>query len=538
MHARRRRTPPPRAATPIKNIRVILKPVLGIHPRVYVLCVWLILIALIGFLLLILPGIRKNGTLLTVKSIPPDASVVIDGHRLGSTGEMIFVPRGKRELSVERFGFIPYRQSIDFQGRILASKIFPQRLELSLVLNAVEGHDHLAEGAKEFTAWAETGPERERYAIPPVLTSAARDTIHGAAESNSDFISATLPVCVDERHLADIARALFILEGGPSPPGLGNTAQVIRSIANLDLPIPTGAVTELIDENRLSLLGIKRESKDENTLNIAKDAEAFYAERRASTPIAVYGSIAFVRIGGITAPLGDVELAVQQGRVRAGAIPIGARINTFQISATEISNAHFSLFLSDNPEWSVMNIEELKSQNLVDENYLSSWSSNAAPAEFGNYPVTEISWYAAQAYSEWFTRRYLVGSRARLPTEDEWELAARQNQIVQNTSELPAGLKPINTADNGVIGITGMAGNVREWCFNPYRINESLFRPADGQNNFLDPGSPYAYLSRPVRGGAHIDNGLEYPAAVRGRLPAHRTSPVIGFRIVIVPGNT
>ena len=538
MHARKRRTHTPRATTSIKKIRVILKPVLGIHPRVYVLCVWLILIALIGFLLLILPGIRKNGTLLTIESIPPDASVLIDGHRLGSTGEMIFVPRGKRELSVERFGFIPYRQSIDFRGRILASRIFPSKLELSPVLDSVEGYDHLAKGVKEFIAWAETGPERERYAIPPVLTSAARDTIRGAAESNPDFISAALPVCIDERHLADIARALFILEGGPSPPGLGNTAQVIMSMASLDLPIPTDAITELIDENRLSLLGLKKTFKDEGTPNIAEDAETFYAERGASTPIAVHGSISFVRIGGITAPLGDVELAAQRRRVRAGAIPIRARINSFQISATEISNADFSLFLSENPEWSVINIEELRSQNLVDENYLSSWSSSVAPAEFRNYPVTEISWYAAQAYSEWFTRRYLIGSRARLPTEDEWELGARQNQIVQNTSELPAGLKPINAADKGAIGITGMAGNVREWCFNPYRINENLFRPADGRNNFLDPDSPYAPLSRPVRGGAHIDNELEYPAAVRGHLPAHRTSPIIGFRIVIVPENS
>jgi len=536
MHARRRRTPL-RKIAPINDIRVILKPILGIHPRVYVLCVWLVLIALIGFLLLILPGIRKNGTLLTVKSIPPDASVVIDGYRLGSTGEMIFVSRGKRELSVERFGFIPYRQSIDFRGRILASKFFPLRLELHPVLEAVEGHDHLAEGTKEFAAWAETGPERERYAIPPVLTSAARDATQGAAKSNSSFISAALPLCVDERHLADMARAFFILEGGSSPPGLGNTAQVIESMANLDLPIPTDAVTELIDENRLSLLGLERAFKDENTPNIAKDAETFHAERRTA-PTAVYGGIVFVGIGGVTAPLGDVELAAQQRKVRAGAIPIKAGINTFQISATEISNAHFSLFLSENPEWSVINIEKLKSQKLVDENYLSSWSSSVAPAEFENYPVTEISWYAAQDYSKWFTRRYLAGSRARLPTEDEWELAARQNQIVQNTSELPAGLMPISTADNGVIGIAGMAGNVREWCFNPYRFNENLFRSADGRNSFLDPDSPYAPLSRTVRGGAHIDNELEYPAAIRGRLPAHRTSPVIGFRIVIVPANT
>jgi len=532
MHAREKRTAKrPRAVTPIENIRVSLKPILGIHPRIYVLFIWLILITLTVFLLLILPGIRSNGTVLTVESIPPDASVIVDGHRLGSTGKAIFVPHGKRELSVERFGFIPHRQSIDFGGRIFASKLFPLRLELSVVLDALKDYNHLARGVREFAAWAETGPERERYAIPPVLTSAARDALRGSAESKSAFIAAALPICIDERHLADIARAIFILESGGTPPGLGSIAQIVSSSAHSSIPIET--ILELIDERRLPLLG--SEERGKSTQGIAEGAEAFYAGAGPFASIAVYGGIAFAAVGGITAPLGDIELASQERGVRSGAIPIEAAIDAFRISTTEVSNAQFALFLSENPEWLVRNIENLESQNLVDEDYLSSWSSNLAPAGFESYPVTEISWHAAQAYCEWFTRRYLVGSQARLPTEDEWELAARQNQTVQNTSELPAGIRPINSADSGAIGIIGMAGNVREWCFNPYRINESRFRPANGQNNFLSPSSPYAPLSRPVRGGAHIDDELEYPAAVRGRLPAHRTSPVVGFRIVIAP---
>lgn len=531
MHTQKKGTAKrPHTEIPIENIRVTLKPILGIHPRVYVLYIWLILITLTVFLLLILPGIRNNGTLLTVESIPPDASVIIDGYRLGSTGEAIFVSHGKRELRVERFGFIPHEQSIDFRGRVFASKLFPLRLKLHIALNALEGYDHLARGVRDFAAWAETGPERERYAIPPVLTSAARDTLRGSSESNSAFIAAALPICIDERHLADIVRANFILENGGKPPGLGSIAQMVSNSA--DSSIPTNTVLELIDEERLLLLGFK-EAVD-NPRDIVEGSEAFYA-RGFSASISVYGDIAFASVGGITAPLGDMELAAQERRVRAGAIPIEAAIDTFQISTTEVSNARFSLFLAENPGWLAANIEELESQNLVDENYLSSWSSRIAPAGLENYPVTEISWYAAQAYCEWFTRRYLVGSRARLPTEDEWELAARQNQIAENTSELPAGIRPISAADSGTIGIMGMAGNVREWCFNPYRINESLFRPANGQNNFLNPSSPYAPLSRPVRGGAHIDDNLEYPTAVRGRLPAHRTSPVVGFRIVIVP---
>lgn len=534
MSAQKKRTKSrSRSATPIENIRIVLKPILGIQPRIYVLYIWLILIALAVFLLLILPGIRYNGIRLTVESIPPDASVIIDGYRLGSTGEVIFVPRGKRELNVERFGFVPHRETVDFRGRIFASKLFPLSLELDVVLDAIEGYDHLGRGVKEFAAWAETGPERKRYAIPPVLTGAARDAIRSGKESDQSFITAALPICVDERHLADIIRADFILENKGIPPGLGSIART--AISNADFPISANAVLELIDEKRLSSLGLERASRNGSFLSIAENTEAFYTGRNAPASTAVYGNIAFVTLEGITAPLGDMEFYTQQEKVRRGAIPIRAAIDTFQISTTEISNAQFTVFLDENPEWAVTNIESLKSQELVDEDYLSSWSSRAPPTGLGNFPVTEISWYAAQAYSEWFTRRYLEDSQARLPSEDEWELAARQNQIVQNTSNLPVGIKPVNAADSGSIGITGMAGNVREWCFNPYRINENRFRSADGRNNFLDPSGPYALLSRPVRGGAHIDDSLEYPAAVRGRLHANRTSPVIGFRIVVVP---
>ena len=534
MYARKKRTASRhRSATPIENISVRLKPVLGIQPRIYVLCVWLLLIVLVIFLLLILPGIRNNGTRLTIRSIPPDASVIIDGYRLGSTGEVIFVPHGERELSVERFGFIPHREVIDFGGRIFASKLFPLRLELALALDTIEEYNHLARGVREFAAWAETGPERKRYAIPPVLTSAARDTIRAGTESNPIFITAALPNCVDERHLADIARAVFILESKGIPPGLGSLAKMAGN--SVDLPIPVNAVLELIDKKRLSSLGLKTTSGSERILSITGSAETFYTERNVPAPITIFGGFAFVTVEGVTAPLGDIEFLAQTKRVRGGAIPINATVDTFQISTTEISNAQFALFVSENPEWTVTNIESLKSQNLVDEHYLSNWSSSVPSAGSENFPVTGISWYAAEAYSEWFTRRYLIGSQARLPTEDEWELAARQNQIVQNTSMLPVGIRPVGAADDGAIGILGMAGNVHEWCFNPYRMSESLFRPLDGQNIFLNPGSPYAPLSRPVRGGAHIDDSLEYPAAVRGRLHAHRTSPVIGFRIVIVP---
>ena len=560
-----------------ENITVRLGPVFGMQPRTYVPAVWLIIAAAAVFFPLVLPGLRRSGTELTIYTDPPDASIIVDGVRAGRSGRAVFVRKGRRTVTLRRPGFEELVSTMDIKGRVFASRLLPRRMEADFTLMPKDNYSPWPAAVEDFAAWTATGPQRGRYALPPTLTEAARDAAGALNAAGSDrpagsdadvadisaedFLSDVLPMSRDNRHLADALRAAWIIENPDaalSPWNLLSFVDGLAASAGADLRTDSrgnaaaGVLAAIADASAgerdsggLSTFErlFDRPGPDYDALEPPFDRpREIYDElsRSADFQPQIIGGLTFLRIPDLTAPIGDMEVAASGNyKPRFGAVPVTARIESFRIGMREVSNDEFAQFTAENPQWLPANRDALAASGLADEGYLASWNPEGPLEGSGDKPAADVSWYAAEAYARWFTEKFLsAGETARLPREDEWEIAARINAVVPNTAELPAGIKDTAAADSGAVGIQGMAGNLREWCWNPFRYNENLYRGAGGYAAYQRPDNPRASSFRPVRGGSHIDGSLLFPAAARGALRAEQTSPVLGFRIVIVPDDS
>jgi len=217
------------------------------------------------------------------------------------------------------------------------------------------------------------------------------------------------------------------------------------------------------------------------------------------------------------------------------------RLEGYYIGKFEVTNAQFARFVKDTGY--VTDAEKKGSGYGFTDQYWRKWDmvkglSWRHPMYPGDhiddkmdYPVLQVSWGDAAAYAEW--------AGLRLPTEAEWELAARAGTgttfwwgegshgkaIDDGYDDGYVFTSSVGSSEPNPYGIYDMTGNAWEWCSDLYGKDYYAGSPA------RNPKGPSTGTQRVIRGGTWgYGPGRIRPAGRLGSIPDNNFS-FLGFRV-------
>lgn len=204
----------------------------------------------------------------------------------------------------------------------------------------------------------------------------------------------------------------------------------------------------------------------------------------------------------------------------------------YQISRIPITNAQYAYYIKDT---------EVKAP--------SHWHGVEIPIGLEDHPVVNVSWFDAKAYCQWLSKK--INQNVTMPSEVEWEKAARGDILVYNSKdnknlEYPWGAwqewrcnseefgleeKTTTKVDQFINGaspykLLDLSGNIWEWTRSAYK--DYPYNPNDGRED-LQLSNP-----RIRRGGCFRKPSYFVRYTYRGWYFANNSDDDLGFRVVLV----
>ena len=220
-------------------------------------------------------------------------------------------------------------------------------------------------------------------------------------------------------------------------------------------------------------------------------------------------------------PAGYFEMGCEQGRDEEKPVH-RVWVDGFEMAVYQVRNRDFACFLDANrtpapPQWSDPQF------NHPDQ------------------PVVSVSWFDAVAYCEWLSRT--CGRQYRLPTEAEWEYAARGGRegalyvwgdeppharpdYVRRWTGVVSGPRPVGEEPPNAFGIFDIGENIHEWCADWFDKNYYAVSPE------RNPSGPAAGERRASRGGSWRHQIKVSRCAARSSIPPSFLYADYGFRVV------
>jgi formylglycine-generating enzyme len=195
----------------------------------------------------------------------------------------------------------------------------------------------------------------------------------------------------------------------------------------------------------------------------------------------------------------------------------------------------------------------MATSQVTNSDYAKFLTATAAPpppcwgdAKFGDprQPVVAITWFEAAGYCEWLSQ--LCDRKFRLPTEAEWEYAARGGQEGRQFpwgDEPPqsfpdyagrwlTGPEPVGQYEPNAYGLYDACENVHEWCsdwFDPGYYAVSAER---------NPRGPETGIRKASRGGSWRHHIKVARCAARSSIPPQFQYADYGFRVACIAGKS
>ena len=220
-------------------------------------------------------------------------------------------------------------------------------------------------------------------------------------------------------------------------------------------------------------------------------------------------SLRMVAVQGGTFKMGATE---EQGDDYDSERPVhNVSLDGFYIGKYEVTQAQWKAVMGTNP---------------------SNWKGD-------DLPVEQVSWNEAVQFCEKLSQ--MTGKTYRLPTEAEWEYAARGGQqadgtkyagsntigdVAWYTSNSGDKTQPVGTKKPNGLGLYDMSGNVGEWCSDWYSSNYYSSSPS------VNPQGPSSGSARVRRGGSWFGSALYCRVSDRDHGTPDYRSGFLGFRVV------
>ena len=308
------------------------------------------------------------------------------------------------------------------------------------------------------------------------------------ADSFSDAQSDTLiqnPLCTDktEQKVSRTRKSRDPESGYVKKPGLG-----FRVVANTETPVPADVIEAIV----------KRESEREEV----------------SSDETIKAGSCLIRMIGVKGGIFDMGATPEQGKM-AGAdeSPVHeVTLSGFEIGQTEVTAGLWLEVMGSLPY-----------KNSEKELYK---------------PVVNVSWYDCQDFIIKLNR--LTGRKFRLPTEAEWEFAARGgvksagnqfsggmyvSQVAAYLNNASSEVVPVKSFKPNELGIYDMSGNAWEWC------QDSFYDYTDESQT--DPCYNLPGELRIMRGGSAASKWDACRVANRSKLPGSSVKSTFGLRLAL-----